>query len=487
MDYSSKAQTEEMASLVETWLGNPATRKVLSKVVAGSDGMQRMERILKSYGWDTEDDLGLKDRIVGKTVRSIIGQVANKTGITEDDIKSNMKVGYWRKGLVSTLAGIGLWGPQKPFTSYAPFLVVWNSTNACNLHCRHCYQSAISRPTPDELNTAERLKVVDRLADEGVAYISLSGGEPLMRNDFFEVAARICQRDMGLALATNGTMLTAARAKRLAELGCSFVQVSLDGTRQTHDKFRGLDGAFDKTLKGIKNAVDAGLNTEVAMTVTSQNLDEVSEVIDITESLGAGTFMHYNFIPAGRGKEIMNKDLSPQQRESLLEELATEGERRNINVLSTAPQFSRVCMGGRHSISSLTHFDSIGQNKQLADKVEFLAEFVGGCGAGRLYCGLQPNGDIIPCVFLPKTLANIRYNNLVDVWQNSDFLAKMRQRNSFKGQCSECAYLKVCGGCRARAFGYFNDVQGPDPGCIRNAASWEELEKKIEHDSVHPL
>ncbi|RNI14013.1 radical SAM protein [Methanohalophilus sp. RSK] len=487
MDHSSKTQTEEMASLVETWLGNPATRKILSKVAVGPYNMRRMERILKLYGWDTGNALGLKERIVGKMVRGVIGQVVNKTGITEDNIKSNMKVGYWRKGLVSTLAGIGLWGPQKPFTSYAPFLVVWNSTNACNLHCRHCYQSAISRPTPDELTTAERLKVVDRLADEGVAYISLSGGEPLMRHDFFEVAERIRQRNMGLALATNGTMLTAAGAKRLAELGCSFVQVSLDGTGQTHDKFRGLDGTFDKTLKGIKNAVDAGLSTEVAMTVTSQNLDEVMEVIDITESLGAGTFMHYNFIPAGRGKEIMNKDLSPQQRESLLEKLATEGEKRNINVLSTAPQFSRVCMGGKHSISSLTHFDSIGQDQQWADEVEFLAEFVGGCGGGRLYCGLQPNGDIIPCVFLPEVLGNIRYNSLVDVWQNSDFLAKMRRRDAFKGQCSQCDYVKVCGGCRARAFGYFNDVQGPDPGCVRNATSWDELEKKVEKDSVHLL
>jgi radical SAM protein with 4Fe4S-binding SPASM domain len=409
----------------------------------------------------------------------IVGSVVDRTSITEEDVKSNLQIGYWRKGLVSTLEGIAWRGPEKPFTSYAPFLVVWNFTNACNLSCKHCYQSSGNKPTPDELTAEEKMKAVDEMADAGVAYISLSGGEPLFMKDVFEVGKRIAEKGMGFAIATNGTMLTKETAQKLKDSGCCYVQISLDGTRKTHDEFRGFSGAFDKTVQGIRNSVNAGLLTEVSMTVTKDNLNEVEDIIDLTEELGASTFMHYNFIPSGRGKDIIDKDLSPEEREELLNFLAEECDKRDISVLSTAPQFSRIMASGEYASSSLTHFDSISQQEGMGNETRFLAEFVGGCGGGRLYCGLEPNGDIIPCVFLPKVLGNIKEDDFLEVWKDSEFMDDMRNRRRYDEGCGGCDYRSICGGCRARAYAYYGDVQVSDPGCIINKRKWESLKEEI--------
>ena len=173
-------------------------------------------------------------------------------------------------------------------------------------------------------------------------------------------------------------------------------------------------------------------------------------------------------IPSGRGKDIIDKDLSPQEREKLLKYLAKECDNRDLSILSTAPQFSRIMTSGEYASSSLTHFDSISQQEGLGEETHFLAEFVGGCGGGRLYCGLEPNGDIIPCVFLPKVLGNIKGDDFLEVWKNSEFMEIMRDRVDYDEGCEKCEYRSICGGCRARAYAYYGNVQESDPGCIIN-------------------
>jgi radical SAM protein with 4Fe4S-binding SPASM domain len=143
--------------------------------------------------------------------------------------------------------------------------------------------------------------------------------------------------------------------------------------------------------------------------------------------------------------------------------------------LSTAPLYSRICAGtGR---LSLTHFDTFGQNPELAESAKFLADFVGGCGASRLYCALEPNGDIEPCVFIPIVLGNILHDDLLDIWHNHPVLKTIRNRENFKGHCGICKHRNICGGCRARAFGYFRDLTGFDPGCILNQQVSESVMK----------
>lgn len=467
--HPEKGEAGSMAEMIEKWLGNPLFRRVLRLFTKREGGERRFEKILKRYAGE-EVDLGLGDRVSYLLVERILDSVASGAGIEPEEAKENLRRGYWRKGLASVLEGIAWMGPQKPFTSYCPFLVVWNFTNACNLDCKHCYQKA-DRPTSDELSTEEALEAVDEMADAGLAYIAMSGGEPLIRDDFFEVAERIGEKNMAFSLATNGILLTKERVRRLEENKCQYVQVSVDGRPETHNEFRGSE-SFEMTMKGVRNVVDSNITVGIAMTVTEDNLKDVDWVIDKTGEVGADIFIHYNFIPTGRGKDNIELDISPEERENLLKKLVKASEDRDINLLSTAPQYGRVCAEGGLATTSLTHFDTVGQEGGMGERIKFLAEFVGGCGAGRLYWALQPNGDLAPCVFLPKKLGNIKEDDFLEVWKNHDFLKKIRERKGFKRNCGLCEHRNICGGCRARAYGYFDDVLAPDPGCLKNEGYW---------------
>ena len=471
---SSRQKAESMALLIDRWLGNPFSKAMLKFCTSRCKCGRRVELALKKFG-NGEAELCWKCNIAYRIVKLILNSIISRLDIEKDATIKNLEDPMWRKGLSSVLEGLAKYGVQKPFTAYSPFLVVWNFTNACNLRCKHCYQDA-SKPMVDELNTYEALKAVDKMGEAGVAYVALSGGEPLVRKDFFKIAERIRENEMAFSLATNGTLLTKENVKKLSDLNCLFIQISLDGaTPETHNSFRGRQ-SFERTIQGVRNAVESGITVGIATTVTRHNLKEVFKIIDLAEKLHVDIFMHYNFIPTGRGREIVNLDLTLYEREEFLEMLASQIPERKISLLSTAPQYSRIC--SQFSMLSLTHFDTIGQKNS---DLNFLAEFVGGCGTGRLYCALQPNGDITPCVFIPIVAGNIKSNDLLDIWHNSEIFRKIRDRKKFLG-CGECKFVNICGGCRARAFAYYNDIQGPDPGCIINKEYWEMIAHKYEKE-----
>ena len=474
---TSRSMAEDMADFIDKWLGNPFSRWILKYCTKRCRKCgRRIELALRKYV-EEDVDLCIECSVAYRLVKMILDTIMNRINVSKQEFISNLRDPMWRKGLSSVLEGIAKYGPTKPFTAYAPFLIVWNFTNACNLKCKHCYQSA-GTSSFDELTTEEALEAVDKMADAGVAYIAFSGGEPLVRKDLFDVIDRIREREMAFSLATNGTLLTKKIVKKLKEYNCLYIQISLDGAKRwTHDSFRG-GKSFMRVINGIKNAVESGITVGVATTVTKFNYNEVYDIIELAEELGVNIFMYYNFIPTGRGKDIVNLDISPEERERLLRYMASQIGKRKISLLSTAPQYSRISIAC--GSLSLTHFDTIGpQSKDLA----FLAEFVGGCGTGRLYCALQPNGDITPCVFIPIVLGNIRKDDLLNIWHDSEVLKKIRARDEFIG-CSNCKYINICGGCRARAYSYFGDLQGPDPGCIINNKYWRMLEKQVTRE-VH--
>jgi len=384
----------------------------------------------------------------------------------ESSLKNFVRDPTVRRGFVSVLRGIAKYGITKPQILDAPFLVVWNFTNACNLKCKHCYQRAGIRAI-DELTTEEKFQAVEELARAGVVSIAFSGGEPLVAPDFYDVVGKVKEEGMYAALATNGTLITRKVAKKLKDVGVGYVEISLDSAKpERHDDFRGVPGSFSRALEGIKHCVDQGVFTCVATTVTQLNLHEIPDIIDLTEKLRAQRFMAFNFIPAGRGADVAEIDLSPEQREDLLKMLMNKNFSGRIQALSTAPQLARVSLqmsGGE--IVAPTHM-YVGGRASLDLKV--LADFIGGCGAGRLYGALQPNGDVTPCVFMPELIAgNIRKSSFLDIWNRNEVMQRLRNRSLLKGHCGNCRYKHVCGGCRARALGYFNDVMAPDPGCIR--------------------
>jgi radical SAM protein with 4Fe4S-binding SPASM domain len=463
-----------MANLIEGVKNNPLVRIILHFLTKRDKNGRRIERILMDYA-GLETPLNLGDRFACLLLRIFMDWMIDSLGQAKDKVKAYLRIGYWRKGLSSVLEGIAWRGVEKPFTASVPFLIVWNFTNACNLRCKHCYQRA-EGPTPDELSTEEALLAVDLMAAAGVAYIAFSGGEPLLRGDFFEVAERVGEWDMGFSVATNGTLLTKEVVNRLEKLGCEFIQVSLDGLRETHNRFRGID-CFDRVLRGIRNAVESKIAVGVSTCITRYNLHEVESIIELAEKLGADIFMHYNFIPTGRGREIMELDIPPEERERLLNFLASKIDDRRISLLSTAPQYARVCMG--YGYVAMTHFDTFGQQLGKAEEIGFLAQFIGGCGAGRLYMALQPNGDLAPCVFIPIRIGNILLDDLLEVWRSSETLNLIRDRRSLKGYCGICPWREICGGCRARAYSYLGDLQESDPGCPMNMDRWKIVESRF--------
>jgi len=401
-------------------------------------------------------------------ILNIILRLGSTTfGIDKETVRSSLKTPYVRKGLVNVLEGIGRYGVTRPQRLAAPFLVVWNFTNACNLKCKHCYQRA-DKHSSDELSTTEAKSIIDQLDDLNVSSIAFSGGEPLMREDFFEVAEYAAKRGLYVSVATNGTMLTENNVERLKESKISYVEISLDSSKPSlHDSFRGVRGSFNRTVEGIKNTVKAGLFTGVATVLTRENLYEIHEIIELTKNIGVGRIIVFNFIPTGRGKEIVDIDLYPEQRENLLKYLYKELSSGSIEALSTAPQYARVCiqqsLANGQSMTAPTHFAAM----DLPRKTKQLAEFLGGCGVGRLYCAIQPNGLVTPCVFMPIVIGDLRKQSLREIWSTSTVLRDLSDREMLKGRCGRCLYKYICGGCRARAYAYHGDYLAPDPGCIR--------------------
>ncbi|HML05357.1 MAG TPA: SPASM domain-containing protein, partial [Methanobacterium sp.] len=216
-------------------------------------------------------------------------------------------------------------------------------------------------------------------------------------------------------------------------------------------------------------------------TVTQHNLNEIPEMIDFVRDLGVNWFMLYNFIPTGNGYEIMDMDISPGDRKKLLESAYSENK-GEMQVLSTAPQYAAVAesMVSNDSTMIPTHFFN---PEYTNPAIKQLAEFIGGCGAGRFYMSIEPDGDMYPCVFFPHKddvkLGNLTQDDFEDVWINNDILKALRNKEILKNNCGDCKSRNICGGCRARAYNYFDDILAPDPGCVNNQKEWDNLKKKI--------
>jgi len=466
---------EAVAKTVQIWLGNPLSRAFLRFVSGEGKNGNRLDLGLKKYA-EFHVNMGLIDRIAYRIIKFALDKGAESFGAPKEQMKEALKDSIFRRAIMNVLEGIAEFGVQRPQTTAAPFLVVWDFTKRCNLRCKHCYQDSGGQAMPDELDTEEAKAVLEQFRDAGVAAVAFSGGEPLIRQDFFEVAKYAKELDFYVSVATNGTLITPDTAKKLKKVA-DYVEISLDGFETTHDEFRGIPGVWKRTCKGIKNCVRAGLDTCVATTVTKWNLKEIPELIDFVEhKLKANRMIFFNYVPTRRGKGIAKQDISPEEREKLLKllysKLIDKGCR--LDVFSTAPQYAVTSARYADGPAVATHFTNKQAMDALQGRTKTLTEFIGGCGCARLYAALEPNGDIYPCVFLPIKIGNIRTDKLKDVWKNSKVLKKLRDRDAFKG-CGTCKYKAICGGCRARAYGYFGDIQGPDPGCKFNYRYWKEV------------
>lgn len=409
----------------------------------------------------------------------------------------------WLRGFGLMMKGIEKYGVRTPFTPAAPFEMVWNVTYSCNLKCKHCYENAgEKRPEMSTDEAEQALDILSHLAGIGLPALSFSGGEPLTRRDFFELAAYAKKRIGYVSIASNGTLLTRDNVKRIKDTGVDYVEISVDGaTARVHDDFRGTPGAFERTMEGVKNCVEEGIDTCIATVLHRDNLHELDGLLRLTKKLDV-RFMHFNYIPTGRAKAYVELDLTPDERMHVLETIAKEiialylqkkeeeknHGQSNVNVekfFSTCPQYASVTK----NLSQVRGENFLVEAHYAAKQgVETVANFLGGCGGGRLYCCLEPDGDIKPCVFFQTSektvVGNILTDDFEEIWSSHPLLWKIRGRDKLQDYtvngkvvgCGSCPDKYICGGCRARAYSYFEgNIQAPDVGCIHNKPLWEKM------------
>ena len=461
--------------ILKLTIGNKASRKIIRSIseYCNKCDKNRLEVAIELYT-GIRKNACIKCRLAEKAIGSVLKTGIKAFGVSENEIKEKFADSYWRKSLANVLKGIGYFGITRPFIPGSPFLVVWDITYSCNLKCKHCYSNS-GKPLEDELSTDQIFSVIDKIDKASIPVLAFSGGEPLIKNDIFKITKYAHNKGIYVAIATNGTLITENKAKEMKKSGVDFVQISLDGaTPETHDTFRGINGIFEKTIKGIKNCVKEDFFVNVAATMTNYNYQEIPQIIDLCKKLNVNWFMAYNFVPTGRGEFIIKNDLKPSDREKLLKNLYQKLiNDKDINLLSTAPQFSRVALQMEFNENNKvipTHFF----NPNLSNKLVNLADFIGGCGCGRFYCAIRPNGNLDPCVFFPYTLGNILNEDFDYFWKNNTVLKDLRNKDKLKNNCGKCDYRYVCGGCRARAYGYTGDYLESDPGCINNIKLWNK-------------
>jgi radical SAM protein with 4Fe4S-binding SPASM domain len=377
------------------------------------------------------------------------------------------------KALALTARSIATYGLTVPQRYTAPLFPVWNITQACNLSCQHCYQNASRIPDADELTAEEKLNLIDQMGEEFVPFVAFAGGEPLVTPDLWKALERCQRQGIHVTLATNGTLLTPEMCARLKAANVKYIEVSLDSIDpETHDAFRGQARSWERTVQGIRNSVAAGIRTGMASCFTRQTAHTVDDTVKFALDLGCKTFSHFNFIPVGRGKEIIQQDMTPGQRELLLRRLQEHLLEGKITIVSTAPQFGRSCIvyGPEEGLFATGH-----AGRGPGKKTMVLSRYIGGCGTGRCYCAIQPNGVITPCVYISSIkVGDIRRQSFHDIWNNPLF-DTLSDRDDRGDHCGVCTYRHYCGGCRARALAYTGDIQAGDPGCIYNSHQWQEL------------
>lgn len=331
-----------------------------------------------------------------------------------------------------------------------PTLISWNVTYRCNLRCAHCYMDAGDGGGAPELTTDEAKLLIDQVAQVGSPVLILSGGEPLLRDDLFEIAEYGTAQGLRMAIGTNGTLIDDRTAVRLAGAGVRKAAISLDSADPgVHDRFRGVTGAWERAVAGIEACRDAGIPVQVHTTVTPQNHRDLERIAEFGESLGVHDFQFFFLVPTGRGKEVV--DISPEMYESLIRRILRLRADRGLSIRPTcAPQYVRIAAGMGLPV----------------------AEGERGCIAGIRYCRIDPTGEVTPCPYLPLGLGNIRRTPFAEIWNGSEVFAALRSGEGLRGKCGACEYRSACGGCRARAYGVTQERSGTgdclaeDPWCL---------------------
>jgi radical SAM protein with 4Fe4S-binding SPASM domain len=383
---------------------------------------------------------------------------------------------------------------------FKPRLIFWEVTKGCNLRCIHCRATATELSSPTDLPTARALEIIDQIADFSNPILVLSGGEPLYRTDIFDLAKYATDRGIRVALATNGTLVTKDVAKKIVDAGVKRVSISLDGADSlTHDTFRGIPGAFDAAIYGMKNLQELGMSVQINMTIAKHNAKQLPKVLDLARNLGADALHTFLLVPVGCGVDIAAEQMvSPEEYEQMLNWFYDQSKQGDIELKATcAPHYFRVVRqrraqerreavaagaaygGGQAPAIGPSEMAMPGSNAViLKPKGHHTGHPSGhpgdpemnamtkGCLAGTGVCFVSHEGEVFPCGYLPVLAGDLKKQPFSEIWTNSVVFEQLRDTGNLKGKCGCCEFRNVCMGCRARAFAATGDMLDPEPFCV---------------------
>jgi radical SAM protein with 4Fe4S-binding SPASM domain len=344
-------------------------------------------------------------------------------------------------------------------------IVVWNCTSRCNLKCIHCYSSSDARELGSSMSTSQGKTFISQLADFGVPVLLFSGGEPLLRDDFFDLARFAVKKGLGVVLSTNGTLITGDIASQIKDIGFREVGISLDGVGAINDRFRGVEGAYEAALAGVRNCKAAGQRVSLRMTLTKSNHKEVDSIFDLVEREGIDRVCFYHLAYAGRGSALVDSDLSHAETRRVVDVICE----RTLDLYKRGLR-KEVLTVGNHADGVYLYRKLEREYPQRAGKVIDLLRSNGGNNSGVLIGAVDANGNVHPDQFWSGvTFGNVRERPFGEIWQDisNPLMQGLKERKDLlKGRCARCGYIDICNGnMRSRAEAVYGDAWAEDPAC----------------------
>lgn len=335
-------------------------------------------------------------------------------------------------------------------------LVAWEVTRSCNLNCVHCRAGAERGPYPGELTTEKCLEILGQISEVEKPIVILTGGEPLLRKDIFDLAKSGTQIGLRMVMATNGTLLTPNIVEKLKSSGIKRVSVSIDGADEYHhDQFRKVPGSFKRAVAGIELLKKGGVEFQINTTVTRHNLHKVRDILLMAVDMGAAAHHLFLLVPTGRAREMVSQEIDALEYEELLRWFYQMREKTPLHLKATcAPHYYRILREEAHAKGEKVDYTTYG-----------LDAVTRGCLGGTSFCFISHDGIVQPCGYLEVNCGDLKGSTFGSVWRDSEIFNQLRDFSAYKEKCGRCEYLRFCGGCRARAFEATGDFLAEEPLC----------------------